>query len=355
MEEKSSLLVVDDEKGPREALRMILKSRYDVVTAENAISALEYIGSMSFDVAIIDIKMAGMDGLQLLREIKAVRPDIEVILMTAYASVETAKSALQYGALDYLIKPFDHKDIISTVEKGLTKRGESLKAKFEIEKLQLATNELTKEIENAKNSIEKHYTNTVKALLAAIDAKDQYTRGHSERVSKFTAFLADRIGIANDKILLLEQAALIHDIGKIGIEEGILKKQGPLNQAELEEIKKHPVIGARIISSVEFLHEMVPVVHYHHERFDGTGFPEGIKGTDIPLFARVVSIADAVDAMLCNRPYRSALAMEHVRREMSSMAGRQFDPEIVAVILTGGVLECYTSLFDFQTVMSKGR
>ncbi len=348
MEEKSSLLVVDDEKGPREALRMILKGRYDVETAENAFRALEYIGKKSFDVAIIDIKMAGMDGLQLLREIKVLRPDMEVILMTAYASVETAKSALQYGALDYLIKPFDNKDVITTVEKGIAKRGEFFKTRFEIEKLQLATTELTKEIENAKNSIEKHYTNTVKALLAAIDAKDQYTRGHSERVSKFTAFLADRIGITHDKILPLEQAALIHDIGKIGIEESILKKEGPLNQSELEEIKKHPVIGSRIISSVEFLHEMVPVVLYHHERFDGSGFPEGLKGTAIPLGARLVSIADAVDAMLCNRPYRSALAMDHVRREISSMAGRQFDPEIVAVVLTGGLIECYMSLFDYQ-------
>lgn len=348
MEGKSSILVVDDEKGPREALRMILKNRYEVVTAENAIRALEFIKETTFDVAIVDIKMAGMDGLQLLRQIKEIKPEIEVILMTAYASLETARGALQYGALDYLIKPFDHKDVITTVEKGILKRGEYLKTRLEIRKLQIATNELTKEIETAKHNIENHYKSTVAALLAAIDAKDQYTRGHSERVSKFSAFLAERIGIPDEKILALEQAALIHDIGKIGIEGNILRKQGSLDRYELEEIKKHPIIGSKIISSVEFLHEMTDVVLYHHERFDGTGFPEGLRGTDIPLCSRLVSIADAVDAMLCNRPYRSALAMDHVRREISSMSGRQFDPEIVSVVLTGGVLECYLSLFDYQ-------
>lgn len=348
MAEKSSLLVVDDERGPREALRMILKDRYEVTTAENAIHALEYINKKSFDVAIIDIQMAGMDGVQLLREIKEVRPEIEVILMTAYASIETAKSALQYGALDYLIKPFDQKDIIGTVEKGIAKRGELLRTRLEIEKLQFATTELTKEIENAKQSIEQHYTSTVKALLAAIDAKDQYTRGHSERVSKFAAFLAEKVGFSNDNILPLEQAALIHDIGKIGIDKNILNKQGALNPSELREIKKHPLVGSKIIASVEFLHEMIPVVLYHHERFDGTGFPEGLKGASIPLCARVVSIADAVDAMLCNRPYRSALAMDHVRREISSMSGRQFDPDIVSVVLSGGLIECYMGLFDYQ-------
>src|SRR3989337_265097 len=273
MEKKSSILVVDDKVGPREALRMILKNKYEVVTAEDGDSALEYIGKKEFYVAIIDIKMAGMDGLQLLKRIKEVKPDIEVILMTAYASVETAKNALRYGALDYLITPFDHKDVTDIVAKGVAKRREHLQTKDEIQRLHIATTELSREIEDAKRSIENHYASTVKALLAAIDAKDQYTRGHSERVSRFSAFLAERIGVPPDKILALEQAALIHDIGKIGIEGNILKKQGVLDPIEFDEIKKHPSIGARIITAVEFLQEMRPVILCHHERFDGAGFP----------------------------------------------------------------------------------
>lgn len=350
MENKDTVLVVDDEMGPREALRMILKGRYEIVTADSGEGAIGCMAERGVDVAIVDIKMAGMDGLQLLRRIKEVKPDIEVILMTAYASVETAKNALRYGALDYLIKPFDHKDVTNIVEKGVAKRKEHLRTKDEIKRLHIATTELSREIEDAKKNIENHYASTVKALLAAIDAKDQYTRGHSERVSRFSAFLAERIGVQSSKILALEQAALIHDIGKIGVEGNILKKQGVLDTSEFAEIKKHPSIGARIITSVDFLREMMPVILCHHERFDGTGFPERLKGSAIPLSARVVAIADAVDAMLCDRPYRSALALDHVREEISRMSGKQFDPDIVSVVLSGGLLECYSGVFDYQPI-----
>src|SRR3989337_1296810 len=177
MENKCSILVVDDMVGPREALRMILKNRHEVITAENGDHALECISNNDFHVAIIDIKMAGMDGLQLLKEIKEKKPDIEVILMTAYASVDTAKNALRYGALDYLIKPFDHKDVTEIVGKGVAKRMEQLKTRLEIERLYMATSELSKKVDDARRNIENHYASTVKALLATIDAKDQYTRG----------------------------------------------------------------------------------------------------------------------------------------------------------------------------------
>lgn len=350
MEDKRNILVVDDETGPREALRMILKNKYDIVTADDGDHALRHIDSKDFDVAIVDIKMAGMDGLQLLKKMKEKRPDIEVIIMTAYASVDTAKNALRNGALDYLIKPFDHRDVMEIVEKGVAKRDERLRTQNEIERLHIATAELSMEIENARRSIEDHYASTVKALLATIDAKDQYTRGHSERVARFSAFLAEKIGFQHDKILSLEQAALIHDIGKIGVEGYILRKQGLLDPAEFEEIKKHPLIGAKIITAVDFLQEMMPIIRHHHERFDGTGFPEGIKGSAISLSARLVAIADAVDAMLCDRPYRSALALEHVREELSAMSGKQFDPDIISVVLTGGLLECYSGIFDYQHI-----
>ena len=350
MENKCSILVVDDMVGPREALRMILKNKHEVITAENGDNALEYISKNDFHVAIIDIKMAGMDGLQLLKKIKEKKPDIEVILMTAYASVDTAKNALRYGALDYLIKPFDHKDVIEIVEKGVSKRREQLKTRLEIERLHIATSELSKKVDDARRNIESHYASTVKALLATIDAKDQYTRGHSERVARFSAFLAEKTGFQHDKILSLEQAALIHDIGKIGVEGYILKKQGSLDTMEFDEIKKHPQIGAKIITSVDFLQEMKPIILCHHERFDGSGFPDGIRGSAIPLSARLVAVADAVDAMLCDRPYRPALALEHVKEELTLKAGKQFDPDVVSVVLSSGLLECYSGIFDYQNI-----
>lgn len=348
MEKNCSILVVDDMVGPREALRMILKNKHQVITAEDGGKALDLINNNDFYVAIIDIKMAGMDGLQLLKKIKEIKPDIEVILMTAYASVDTAKNALRYGALDYLIKPFDHKDVIEIVEKGVAKRMEQLKTRLEIERLHIATSELSKKVDDARRNIESHYASTVKALLATIDAKDQYTRGHSERVARFSAFLAEKTGFQHDKILSLEQAALIHDIGKIGVEGYILKKPGSLDSCEFDEIKKHPMIGAKIITSVDFLQDMKPVILCHHERFDGSGFPEGIKGSAIPLSARIVAVADAVDAMLCDRPYRPAMPLDHVKEELTLMADKQFDPEIVSVVISSALLECYSGIFDFQ-------
>lgn len=348
MENKCSILVVDDMVGPREALRMILKNKHDVTTVESGEQALDYLGKKDFYVAIIDIKMAGMDGLQLLKKIKENKPDTEVILMTAYASVDTAKNALRYGALDYLIKPFDHKDVIDIVEKGVAKRREQLKTRLEIERLHIATSELSKRVDDARRNIESHYASTVKALLATIDAKDQYTRGHSERVARFSAFLAEKTCFQHDKILSLEQAALIHDIGKIGVEGHILKKTGSLDSFEFDEIRKHPMIGAKIITSVDFLQDMKPIILCHHERFDGSGFPDGIKGSAIPLSARIVAVADAVDAMLCDRPYRPAMALDHVKEELTLMSGKQFDPEIVSVVINSSLLECYSGIFDFQ-------
>lgn len=347
MFERKSILVVDDELGPRESLRMILKDQYDISTASTGREALEKLSVREHDLVILDIKMPGMNGMEVLQEIKQKTPETGVVLITAYASVETAKNALKYGALDYLIKPFDRKDLNSVVERGLKVRAERLGEKQEMQKLQIATAELNQEVETARRNIEQHYAVTVKSLLANIDARDQYTRAHSERVSRFVAFLAEKMGMGPEKILSLEQAALIHDIGNIGVEAAILTKQGTLTAGEFSEIKKHPLIGAKIIAPVEFLREMMPVVLHHHERYDGTGFPDGLHGKEIPLSARLVAVADAIDAMFCARPYRSALTLEAIREEVVRTAGKQFDPEIIDMALSGGVLECYTGIFSY--------
>ena len=346
MERRNRILVVDDSIGPREAIRMILKDSYDIVTAEDGYKALNYLREEEFDMAIVDIKMAGIDGITLLQKIKENKPDIEVILMTAYASIDTARKALTHGALEYLIKPFDHKDVIDVVAKGLSRRIRNLQTKRKIEKLYVTTQELSMEVEKARKNIESQYISTVKALLAAIDAKDHYTRGHSERVSRFSTLLAQRIGIPGDKLYLLSQAALIHDIGKIGIKEDILGKKGALNPLEFEEMKKHPLIGAKIIECVDFLKEMIPVVLHHHEKFDGTGFPYGLQGESIHWSARIVAIADAIDAMLCDRPYRSAFTIEHVRQEMAMKSGTQFDPYMISMVIKERLLENYPEIIQ---------
>lgn len=347
MSVKKSVLVIDDEIGPRESLRMILKDLYEVSTSSDGRKALDELSRREYDVVILDIKMPIMHGLDVLKEIKSLCHDTEVILVTAYASVETAKEALRYGAMDYLIKPFDREDVRAVVERGIEIRMERFGARKDMERLQISTSQLSEEVESARRQIESHYAATVKSLLSTIDARDQYCRGHSERVSRFSAFLAEKVGLPPEKILALEQAALIHDIGNIGIDEDVLRKPGTLTRDEFSEIRKHPAIGLQIIASVEFLQEMSPVVLHHHERFDGSGFPDRLKGDQIPLSARIVAVADAVDAMMTDRPYRKALSLDAVREELSMQAGRQFDPDIINLALSRGILECYTGIFNY--------
>jgi HD-GYP domain-containing protein (c-di-GMP phosphodiesterase class II) len=224
---------------------------------------------------------------------------------------------------------------------------ERIGARFEIYRLKIASAMLHQEVELAKRNIEQNYAATIKRLLVSLDARDGFRQGHSERVSRFSAFLAEKAGLASDKILTVEQAALIHDIGYIGVDGDLQKRKGPLDAAGVQEIRKHPLIGAQIISSVPFLKEMEPVILHHHERYDGTGYPDGLKGEAIPFSARIVAVADCVDSMLCDRPYRAALHLNEVREELTRASGKQFDPEIIRLTLSGGILESYTGVFSY--------
>ncbi len=333
MAEPSRILVVDDELGPREALRLILQDHYEIATAQNGHQALDHLADREFDLVIMDIRMPGINGIDLLAEAKKKAPDTEVVMITAYASVETAASALRHGALDYLIKPFDRKLVLDVVQKGLIRRAESRKIKGRLEELQLVNQSLRHEIERASINIQRHYLETVSSLVAAIDAKDSYTKSHQERVVMFAMLLGAELGLSAGELGVLQQAAVLHDIGKIGVPEQILRKPEHLIPEEFDVIKQHPVIGAEIISPVRFLSEVVSIVLHHHERFNGGGYPDGLKGELIPLGARILAVADAVDAMLSNRPYAPAKTVAQVHEELRRCSGTQFDPQLVRAAL----------------------
>lgn len=341
MDKQGKILVVDDELGPREALRIILRDDYDVVTAASGQEARGYFIKSEFDLVIMDIRMPDINGIDLLAEIKKISPETEVVMITAYASVETATHALRYGALDYLIKPFDRASVLKVVQKGLMRRENSRKIKEKLAELQLANKFLEREVEKAYKNIQKHYAETVSSLIAAIDAKDSYTKGHQERMAFFAMVLGRELGISEEEIELIRQASLLHDLGKIGIPEVILTKKGSLTYEEFEIIKKHPLIGAEIISPVKFLKKIVPLVLHHHERYDGKGYPGGVKGQDIPLGARIISIIDAIDAMLSERPYAPPRTIPEVKEQLKENTGRQFDPFLVEVILKLDLLSLY--------------
>ncbi|KPJ51216.1 hypothetical protein AMJ40_00475 [candidate division TA06 bacterium DG_26] len=331
---RPTVLVVDDELGPREAFRMILKERYNVMTASSGPLALQFLTSEPIDVAILDIKMLGMDGLEVLREIKNRKPDVEVIMVTAYASLETAKEAMRYGAMDYLIKPFDRKEVEEVVDRGISRRLQYLKNEKVMEELRSINERLLNEIRGFRTQIKENYEQTIQALITAIDARDCYTKDHSELVAAFSGLFATGMGWPPDKVAVLQQAALIHDIGKIAVSENILMKPGSLTKREQQIMQQHPLIGVAILSPIQLLRDIIPVVRSHHERYDGKGYPDGLRKDEIPPGARIVAVADAIVAMLKDRPYRKALALEEIRMELERNSGGQFDPEVVQAALS---------------------
>lgn len=333
MNGKEKILIIDDELSPRESMRMVLRDKYTVSTASGGPEGLEFMAQNPIDLVVLDIKMPGMDGIEVLGEIKKQYPDTQVILLTAYASIDSAKSAVRLGALDYLTKPFDKDDVIEVVRRGLDKKRENDNLKIEREHLLFRNRDLEEEVNIAREKVMMGYEGTIQALIKTIDAKDHYTYDHSENVSKLSASIGAVMGLTKDAIGKLEHAAAIHDIGKIGIEENILNKEGSLTPDEYADMKQHPEIGLSIVKSVPFLKDAFPVILHHHERFDGSGYPAGLKGTDIPLNARIVIVADAVDAMMHARPYRNSLPREKVLRELTENSGTQFDPKIVDIIL----------------------
>lgn len=331
------ILVIDDDMSARESLRMVLKDKYAVTLASGAVEGFNLLREKPFDLVILDIRMPRIDGITTLKEIKKLSPDTEVVLLTAYASIETARDAVRYGAFDYLMKPFDKDDLLMVVERGLQKRRTIESSKVEQEHLRIRSTLLEEQIARAKSDLMAAFEGTINALILAIDAKDSYTKAHSQRVSELSCLIAKSLRLGSGVIEGLKHAALIHDIGKIGIDESVLRKSGSLTIEEFEVMKKHPEIGVTIVSAVPFLEEAVPVILNHHERFDGMGYPRGIKGEDIPLSARIVMIADAIDAMLRSRPYRDNLPEEIIIKELKDNSGSQFDPLIVDVIVKGKI------------------
>lgn len=322
---KGNILVVDDDESVCTSLREILRGQYSVFIANSAKMALEVIRQnshgdiCSVDLVITDICMSQMDGLELLKKIKQKNPRVEVIMITGFPSPENTLNALRFGASDYIVKPFQAPDVLESVRKVMDKRKESVK----VERI----------IEDLKVAIQKNYSATTEALIMAINAKDNYTKEHCERVANLMVEFAKELGLDSEKQELLRKISLLHDIGKIGVREQVLNKRDRLTPEEWEEVKHHPFVGYQIIQCVEFLKDGRDIMLYHQERFDGTGYPAGLKGEAIPLGARMLGIVDSYDAMVTDRPYRKKMSIENALEELKRCSGTQFDPELVNVFV----------------------
>jgi len=337
----TGILVVDDEPAIRDLLQEGLKnSGYFCTIASDGYEALDRLKEREFSLVLSDIDMPRMDGVKLLRALQEDHPDIEVVMITGVVDVEVALEAIRMGASDYLTKPFNLEEVRFTIRKALEKRRLILENREYQRNLEEKVAERTaqvvlkhQEIESLFEKLHSSYETTLKALAAALDTRDTETQGHSVRVSEYTAVIAQRMGVKEPELTDIRRGALLHDVGKIGISDAVLRKPGKLTPEEWVEMKLHPEIGHRILSGIVFLESSLPIVLSHQERYDGSGYPQGLRGEEIPLGARIFAAVDTLDAMTSDRPYRRALTYEDAREEIIRNRGIQFDPRVVEVFL----------------------
>jgi len=333
--ESQKILIVDDEPSVRQLLVDILSQEgFQCITAEHGNDALEQLKHQSVPVIISDIRMPGLDGIGLLKAVKKRMPFTEVIMATAVSETVKAIEAMKIGAYDYLLKPFDVTMVVPSVRRALDKRHLRLENKEYHDKLEVKVREKTAELVEKNAQLHHLFLNTVQSLVHTLEAKDTYTEDHSRRVASMVDTMTQRLHFSETRQERLHLAAILHDIGKIGIREACLNKPGKLTDAEFDEIKEHPGISEHILTPIEALQDIIPDIRHHHERFDGKGYPDELKGEEIPIGSRILAVADSYDAMRSDRPYRQALGIDKTLEELEKNAGTQFDPKLVTLFLS---------------------
>jgi putative nucleotidyltransferase with HDIG domain len=330
------ILVVDDEDAIREIVcSMLAAANYKTRQASSGLKALAILDAgEEFELMLSDLMMADLDGIGLLERTKEGYPDMPVVMVTAVHDISVALAAIRNGAYDYLLKPFEREQLLATVRRALENRRlkmENRKYQTELESLVDAR---TEQLQKAMSNLERSYDITLEALGDALDLKDAETEGHSKRVTAFTIAIARAMGLPRDQIAVIARGAFLHDIGKMAIPDAILRKPGKLDPEEVTLMREHSYRGYQMLKKIPFLAEAAEIVYSHQEKYDGTGYPRGLKGKEIPLGARLFSIADTLDAMTSDRPYRAAQSHTAAREEIQRFSGRQFDPEVVKVFLS---------------------
>ena len=327
MSQPIRVLVVDDEMSIREILADGLESfGYEVVQAKNAADGFDTVKRGGVSLVLSDIEMPGENGLSLLRRIKDSDPDVDVIMVTGVVDFETAVGTIRKGASDYVSKPFNLAEVRIVVERTLEKRRLIRENRDYQQKLEFKVAERTREVEES-------YESTLEALITALDFKDNETHGHSRRVVEYAVIVAQSMGVSESELTWIRRGAILHDDGKIGVSDATLRKPGKLDAAEWQEMRRHPEMGYRMLKHIRFLNPALEIVHCHQERWDGSGYPNGLKGEAIPLGARIFAAVDTFDAMTSDRPYRAALSIEAARDEIRRFSGIQFDPKVAEAFL----------------------
>jgi len=365
--ERPTVLVVDDERGPRESLRMILEPAHRVVQACSGADALEILRTETVDLVTLDLNMPGMKGDDVMRTVRSEFPGVEIIVITGAGSIESAAEGIRAGICDYLQKPFDVVHVSGAVSRALARRAARARLRSFLEGLGTVVgrnrdaDELMASLRRSRG-LRGHLSDLFDAshelplagadspgrtieflevLAETIETKDRFMRGHARRVSLYAGLLADRLNLSARDHEEVRIAAFLHDLGKVGIPTDLLLRPGALEPSERAVVEEHPVLGARLVKPLDIAPSVLLAIRHHHEWWDGSGYPDGLAGEEIPMTARIVSVVDAYDAMSCDRPYRPALPPAAVSKELDRFSGVQFDPDLVpeflAILETGVV------------------
>jgi response regulator RpfG family c-di-GMP phosphodiesterase len=329
------VLAVDDERPACKLLALMLRPPiFYCTTASTGEEALAALQQERFDAVISDLQMPGMSGLELLAQVRRSYPHIAFLVTTGVDDVDVGVQAMRCGADDYLVKPLHENAVLASLEGALHKRHLERQLEDYRQHLEEMVADRTIQLREALHLIECSYEDTLQALGAAIDLRDNETAGHSRRVCHYSLQIARAMGWSENQLGSLARGAYLHDIGKLGIPDAILLKPGPLTTEERTLMQRHSQIGFDLVADITFLADAAEIVLAHHERYDGSGYPNGIKGDDILLSARIFAVADSFDAITSDRPYRRASSFESGREIIGQCSGTQFDPKVVAAFLS---------------------
>jgi response regulator RpfG family c-di-GMP phosphodiesterase len=331
----AKVLIVDDEPAIGELLaRMLAPEGFACRNFAHAREALATLEQHAFDAVISDLRMPEITGLDLLKRVRQTHPHMAFLMATGVDDIRVGIQAMKDGADDYLVKPFNPQTVVSSLSRALEKKGLEQQVETYRKQLEEMVDQRTKQLQAACKRIERTYDDTLEALAAALDLRDNETAGHSRRVMRYCLELAQAMHLSDTQLTNIARGAFLHDIGKIGIPDAILLKPAKLVEEERAVMESHVRIGYELVCRVPFLAGAAEIVLTHHERYDGTGYPQGLMGSEIPVGARIFAVADTLDAMTSDRPYRRALPYSAAREEIIRESGRQFDPQVVGIFLS---------------------